>query len=198
MRKMFMFLMVLGVLAAPTMAVEAAVDSQDTAIVSEVAEEKENKEQARLEERLLREAKRVVREIFKAQRNAKKVERAETNVKIAELRKQVETAERGSKKELREEIKELRENKKYDSVDEFLDNLVLYYGAEGPMLSEGYVVYVADTRKNLDANVTYDKTLRTLVLTKDDTVIRVTVDAESAYVDGEVLFASGKKEASVE
>ena len=174
MRKLFLFLTVIGLLSAPAVVTEAAVITPETTVMTE-----ETTNQNRVEERLQREAKRITREIFKAQRAAKKTERTETNAKSAELRKQIEGADRVTKKELREAITLLRENKKYDSVEEFLDNLVLYYD-NGTVSSQGYVVSVADIRKNLDATVTYDSKTRTLTLTKEDVTVKVVISAEDA------------------
>lgn len=193
MRKLFLCVMLAGILTAPTVMAEAA-ETQEVTVVTEKRTDRGKDDQERTEERLLREAKRIVREIFKAQREAKKTERAETTVKIEELRGKLEEADRETKKELRAAIEELRKNKKFDLVDVFLDNLVLQYGKEKTAKSEGYVVVVDDTRKNLDAVVEYDNTSRTLTVTKGDIIVTVTVDANGAYVNGEVLFTCGKKE----
>ncbi len=187
MKKMFLFLLVAGILAAPTITTEAA---QNDAVVSEDVSSRRTKDPQREEERLLREAKKVVREIFKAQREAKKEERTITNSRIYNLREQLEGADKEAKKELRAAIADLRENKKYDSIEKFLDNLVLSYGNDS-VKSEGYVVSVADTRKNLDAEITYNAKNRTLILTKDGITVNVTLDANGAYANGEVLYAKG-------
>lgn len=165
MRKLFLVLTLAGVLAAPVVAAEAAEPVQDSAVTVEATRERGTKDPAREEERLLKEAKKVVREIFKAQRVAKKTERTVTSEKIAGLREQMANAGKGEKKGLRNEISDLRENKKFDTVDEFLDHLVLYYGNDS-VKSEGYVVSVADTRKNLNAVITYDNKTRTLTVAR--------------------------------
>lgn len=190
MRKLFLVLTLAGVLAAPAVAAEAAEPVQDNAVTVEATRERGTKDPAREEERLMKEAKKVVREIFKAQRVAKKTERTVTSEKIAGLREQMANAGKGEKKGLRNEISDLRENKKFDTVDEFLDHLVLYYGNDS-VKSEGYVVSVADTRKNLNAVITYDNKTRTLTVAKDDITITVTIDANGAYANGEVLYAKG-------
>ena len=82
-------------------------------------------------------------------------------------------------------------------MDEFLDNLVLYYD-DSTVASQGYVVSVADIRKNLDAAVTYDSKTRTLTLTKESVTVKVTLDAEGAYLNGEALYTGGKKSEAVE
>lgn len=194
MKKMFLFLLVAGILAAPTITTEAA---QNDVVVSEDVSIRRTKDPQREEDRLLREAKRVVREIFKAQRVAKKEERTIANGQIAKLREQLESADKETKKELRTAIADLRENKKYDSIEKFLDNLVLSYGNDS-VKSEGYVVSVADTRKNLDAEITYNAQNRTLILTKDGITVNVTLDAVGAYVNGEVLYAKGSHKDSEE
>lgn len=191
MRKMFFILSVIAVLTAPAVIAEAAETASTTTTVEETKE-------SRTEDRLLREAKRLAREISKAQRLAKKAERTEVNAKIEDLRVRCETADREEKKELRAEIAALRENKSYDTMDEFLDNLILVYD-DSTVTSGGYVVSVADIRKNLDAAVTYDKTTRTLTLTKDDITVKVTLDADGAYTeDGELIYKHGKKNSSAD